>query len=181
MKPTQVANSKNYRLRQRQKISDLTRRVEDLEGEVRELEEANRDLIARVFDVETENRSLHERLDRMEERLANAERDRDRHKGAMEALLRASDHRPFVAAYNDVLVQLHRTQDRLEEANRALAVRPEHQLGQMTAAMLALIRLKCSPDKLNAEKEETVRVATELVQIVNSVLDLLEKRNAKPG
>jgi predicted RNase H-like nuclease (RuvC/YqgF family) len=155
MHKNQVANSKNYRIRQRQKIEDLTHRVEDLEAS---------------------NRDLHERLDRVEAQLAITTQERDQHRQAAYAAVSMSGHRPLLEAYNSVVNDYNRLLEQWNKVQQSLAHRPDTHLSQITASMLALIRLKCAPDKLNSADAETVRVATDLIQIVNVVLDLIEKQ-----
>jgi septal ring factor EnvC (AmiA/AmiB activator) len=168
MKPNQVANTKAYRARQRQKMQELTRQVEELQAD-------NRALAGRVFDLEAQNAALHLRLDRMEDRLKDVEGDRDKLRLALDAALQMSGHQPLILAYNDVVEQLRQAHDLIYRIQRERADRPENHLAQLTADMLSFIRLKCAPDKLNSSNEETRKMATNLVQIVNRVLDLLAR------
>jgi chromosome segregation ATPase len=155
MKPTQVTNSRNYRLRQRQKIEDLTHRIEALENETRSLQ-------SQVEELRAENARGRDEMARMRAGMAQ---------------WRAEVY-PFMGVpHNDII------RDRNEAVARAdrlegllLQERAKNVTNQVTEDMWRLIRLKCAPDKLYTSPPEVVDLATKLIQVVNVVLDLIEKK-----
>jgi predicted RNase H-like nuclease (RuvC/YqgF family) len=154
MKPTQVTNSRNYRLRQRQKIEDLTHRIEALENETRSLQ-------SQVEELRAENARGRDEMARMRAGMAQ---------------WRAEVY-PFMGVpHNDIIRDRNEAvarADRLEEL--LLQERAKNVSNQLTEDMWRLIRLKCSPDKLHTSPPEVVDLSTKLIQVVNQELDKYKK------